>query len=115
MPSGSALFLNQGLAIETSFQIEMINPRDFEKFSLSFLPSRGGKMNRQSLLVLTNTVIFFLIKKKKTNTVINHQKKRRISYQITYYRHSLHIYPCSFLFLYFVLNDHYLDHLVGSH
>lgn len=65
MPSGSALFLNQGLAIETSFQIEMINPRDFEKFSLSFLPSRGGKMNRQSLLVLTNTVIFFLIKKKK--------------------------------------------------
>lgn len=100
MPSGSALFVDQ--AIETSFQIEMINPRDFEKFFLSFLSARGGKINRQNFWVLSNTVI-------------NHQKKRRISYQITYYCHSLHIYPCSFLFLYFVLNDHYLDHPVGSY
>lgn len=60
MPSGSALFVDQ--AIETSFQIEMINPRDFEKFFLSFLSARGGKINRQNFWVLSNTVI-------------NHQKK----------------------------------------
>ena len=42
MPSGSALFLDQGLAIETSFQIEITNPRDFEKFSFfSYHPGEG--------------------------------------------------------------------------
>lgn len=80
----------------------MINSRNFEKSSLSFLPAREGKINRQNMQVLTNTVI-------------NHQKRRQVSYQITYYHHSLHIYPCSFLFLYFVLNNHYLDHLIGSY
>lgn len=43
------LVLHQGWSIETSFPIEMINPRNFEKSSLSFLPARGGKINRQNV------------------------------------------------------------------
>lgn len=97
MPSGSALFVDQ--AIETSFPTEMTNPRTLRN-SFSFLSARGGKINRQNLLGFEQYC--YKSSEKEANIISD--------YLLLPY---LHIYPCSFLFLYFVLNDHYLDHPVG--